>query len=164
MLEEEQFSDVRRPGSLGAGRCRTGARCSTIFGRACSGAAHEARTHGLRFSLARREIEASWGVAQPRGSAERGVSDRRFLLVRLAPAGPASQIPSRSTTTRSTSIARLMGSAARTIRWPRWHGTGEWLEAPFWIWRARTATAPRTLGPPALAMRWTCASPARTRC
>ena len=79
----------------------------------------EAATHGMRFSLARRELEASWGVANLEVPLSDGLPDRRVLLVRRRTCWPSCPDTGRSTTTRSTSIARRMGSGARTTRSPR---------------------------------------------
>ena len=62
MLEEEQFSTFADRVHALMGDAILRARCSTISGRVRCRRRHEARTHGMRFSLARREIEASWGV------------------------------------------------------------------------------------------------------
>ena len=48
---------------------------------------------GLRFAVARRALEASWGVRNCEVPLERGLRDRGVPLVRRAPAGPAAAVP-----------------------------------------------------------------------
>ena len=95
----------------------------------------EAETVGLRFALARREVEESWGVSNLELPLGDGLPDRRFPLVRLAPDRPASRAIRRCTTPAWRSIARPIASGAGTIPWPRWPVKDDWLEAPFWVWR-----------------------------
>ena len=95
----------------------------------------EAATHGMRFSLARREIEASWGVANLEVPLSEVCQTDGFfwfvshLLAQLA------QVP------RGAQRALDEYRAAHGIR-SKNHPVaaladqGEWLEAPFWVWRA----------------------------
>jgi len=94
----------------------------------------EARTAGLRFSLARRELEASWGVSNlevPLGDVCRGDGFLWFVSHLLAQLPTYHQI-------HNSALAEYR--AAHRIR-SRNHPVaalerqGEWLEAPFWIWR-----------------------------
>ena len=94
----------------------------------------EAATHGMRFSLARREIEASWGVANlevPMSSVCQTDGFYWFVSHLLA------QLP-RYRQVHNDALNEYR--AAHGIR-SRNHPVaalvqqGEWLEAPFWIWR-----------------------------
>jgi len=94
----------------------------------------EARTAGLRFSLARRELEASWGVSNlevPLSDVCRTDGFLWFVSHLLA------QLP-RYHQIHNSALAEYR--AAYRVR-SRNHPVaalerqGEWLEAPFWIWR-----------------------------
>ncbi len=76
-------------------------------------------THGLRFSLARRELEASWGVANLEVPLSEVCQTDGFYWFISHLLAHLPQVPSRFTTTRSTNTARLMESGARTTRSPR---------------------------------------------
>ena len=95
----------------------------------------EVATHGMRFSLARREIEASWGVANlevPLSEVCQTDGFCWFVSHLLA------QLPRYR---RDHNDALNEYRAAHGIR-SKNHPVaalaqeGEWLEAPFWIWRA----------------------------
>jgi len=94
----------------------------------------EARTAGLRFSLARHELEASWGVSNlevPLSTLCRTDGFLWFVSHLLA------QLP-RYQQIHNSALAEYR--AAHRIR-SRNHPVaalerqGEWLEAPFWVWR-----------------------------
>jgi len=94
----------------------------------------EANTAGLRFSLARRELEATWGVCNfevPLSAVCQTDGFLWFVSHLLAQLPRYQQVHNR---------ALFEYRAAHRIR-SRNHpvaaleGQGEWLEAPFWVWR-----------------------------
>ncbi|MGP0069190.1 MAG: hypothetical protein ACLQGP_37020 [Isosphaeraceae bacterium] len=96
----------------------------------------EAETLGLRFALARRELEESWGVSNlelPLGEVCRSDGFLWFASHLIA------QLP-RYQEVHNTCLAEFR--AAHHIR-SRHHPVAalsrqdDWLEAPFWVWRAR---------------------------
>ncbi len=96
----------------------------------------EADTLGLRFALARRELEESWGVSNlevPLGAVCQSEGFLWFASHLIA------QLP-RYQEVHNTCLAEYR--AAHHIR-SRHHPVAalarqeDWLEAPFWVWRAR---------------------------
>jgi hypothetical protein len=95
----------------------------------------EARTHGLRFSLARREIEAEWGTANLEVPMSVVCQTDGFLwfvshllaqlptYVRVHNAALAEYRSAHGIRSKNHPVAALADD-------------GEWREAPFWIWRA----------------------------
>ena len=92
VLDEDRFSTLRRPGARRPGRCRRRPVARRLLAAVLRRRA-EADTLGLRFSLARRELEASWGVANLEVPLSAVCQTDGFLLVRLAPSGPAAPVP-----------------------------------------------------------------------
>jgi hypothetical protein len=95
----------------------------------------DAATHGLRFSLARREVEASWGIANLEVPlSEVCQTDGFFWFISHILA----HLP-RFLLHHNRALAEYR--AAHGIR-SKNHPVaelakqGEWLEAPFWVWRA----------------------------
>jgi hypothetical protein len=95
----------------------------------------EAATHGMRFALARRELEASWGVSNfevPLSQVCQTDGFHWFVSHLLA------QLP-RYQKVHNEALDEYR--AVHRIR-SRHHPVaalatqGEWLEAPFWVWRA----------------------------
>ena len=97
----------------GLGQCRRPDRCSTTSGPGARAAA-ETASPGLRFSLARRELEASWGVSNLEVPAQHRLRDRRLLWFVLPSAGAAAQSICRFITTRWRNTAWPTGFAAGT--------------------------------------------------
>jgi hypothetical protein len=95
----------------------------------------EARTHGLRFSLARRELEASWGVANlevPLSEVCETDGFYWFISHLLAQLPRYREIHNRSLDDyRAAHGIRSKNHPVAALA-----RQGEWLEAPFWIWRA----------------------------
>ena len=95
----------------------------------------EARTHGLRFSLARRELEASWGVENlevPLSEVCETDGFYWFISHLLAQLPRYREIHNRSLDDYRAAhgIRSRNHPVASLVR------QGDWLEAPFWIWRA----------------------------
>ena len=94
-----------------------------------------ARTHGLRFALARRELEASWGVSNlevPMSEVCQTDGFYWFVSHLLA------QLPrySRIHNDALSDYRALHGIKSKNHPVAALAREGEWLEAPFWIWRA----------------------------
>ncbi len=92
---------------------------------------------GLRFALARRELEADWGVRNvevPIGAACETEAFGWFASHLLA------HLP-RFQATHNAALARYRaayGIRSKHHPVPALGRQGEWLEAPFWTWRAKT--------------------------
>ena len=116
----------------------------------------------MRFALARRELEASWGITNlevPLSEVCQTDGFYWFVSHLLA------QLP-RYVQVHNEALDEYR--AAHQIR-SKHHPVaglardGEWLEAPFWVWRAGQPRR-RALLIRQRAATWTCALPARTRC
>ena len=94
----------------------------------------EAATHGMRFSLARRELEASWGVANLEVPlSEVCQTDGFFWFVShlLAQLPRYRQVHNDALDEyRAAHGIRSKNHPVAALR-----RQGEWLEAPFWVWR-----------------------------
>jgi hypothetical protein len=96
---------------------------------------HDARTHGLRFALARRELEGKWGVANlevPMSSVCQSDGFLWFVAHILA------QLPRYCDVHNATLAEYRLAHGIRSKNHPvaalSWDG--QWREAPFWVWRA----------------------------
>ena len=116
----------------------------------------------MRFSLARRELEESWGIANLEVPLSEVCQTDGFLLVSFAPAGPVAAGTARSTTNRLTSTAKPMESAARTIRSPALAGRESGWRRPSGSGGPRLRGAGHSWCGSTLE-RWTCGSPAKTK-
>ena len=113
---------------------RSPTRCSTTSGRGCSRGAARPASLGLRFSLARREIEASWGVSNlelPLSAVCQTDGFLWFVSHLLAQLPRYLQIHNEAW----PSIALAHGIRSRNHPVAALATQGEWLEAPFWVWR-----------------------------
>ena len=90
---------------------------------------------GLRFALARREIEAEWGARNVEVTIGRVCESEAFLWFA---AHLLAHLP-RFLATHNAALARYRaayGIRSKNHPVPALARQGEWLEAPFWIWRA----------------------------
>jgi hypothetical protein len=96
----------------------------------------ETRSHGMRFSLARREIEASWGVTNlevPLSEVCQTDGFYWFVSHLLAELPRYVQVHNDAL----SEYRAIHGIRSRNHPVAALARDGEWLEAPFWIWRAR---------------------------
>jgi len=95
----------------------------------------EARTHGMRFSLSRRELEASWGVTNlevPLSEVCQTDGFYWFVSHLLAQLPRYSQVHNDALHEyRATHGIKSKNHPVAALA-----REGDWLEAPFWIWRA----------------------------
>jgi hypothetical protein len=95
----------------------------------------ETRRLGLRFAAARRELEGSWGVHNAEIPLSSVCETEGFLWFA---AHILAQLP-RFQAVHNDALARYRahyGIRSRHHPVPALHRQDEWLEAPFWIWRA----------------------------
>jgi hypothetical protein len=96
---------------------------------------HDARTHGLRFALARRELEGNWGVANLEVPMSTVCQTDGFLWF---VAHILAQLPRYCDVHNATLAEYRTAHGIRSKNHPvaalSWDG--EWREAPFWVWRA----------------------------
>jgi hypothetical protein len=133
VLEEDQFASF-------------GDRVRSLLGHAVAGPLiddywprvlkrrSEAATHGMRFSLARREIEASWGVANlevPMSEVCQTDGFYWFVSHLLAQLPRYRQVHNDSL----EGYRAVHGIRSKNHPVAALAQQGEWLEAPFWIWR-----------------------------
>jgi hypothetical protein len=96
----------------------------------------EAGTHGQRFSLARRELEASWGIANlevPLSEVCQTDGFYWFVSHLLAQLPRFAQVHNDAL----TEYRAIHGIKSKNHPVAALASLGEWLEAPFWIWRGR---------------------------
>jgi hypothetical protein len=95
----------------------------------------EAATHGMRFSLARREIEATWGVTNLEiPLSEVCQSDGFLWFVSHILAHLPRYLDVHNRALAEYRLAH--GIRSRNHPVADLAAQGEWLEAPFWVWRA----------------------------
>jgi hypothetical protein len=95
----------------------------------------DARTHGMRFSLARREIEESWGVMNlevPLSEVCQSDGFYWFVSHLLAELSRYARVHNEAL----TEYRAVHGIRSKNHPVAALAKEGEWLEAPFWIWRA----------------------------
>ncbi len=135
VLEEERFSAF-------------GHRVRSLLGDAVAGPAidefwprvlrrrGDVATHGMRFSLARRELEAKWGVANLEVPLSTVCQTDGFLWF---VSHLMAQLPRYHQVHNHALEAYRAAHGIRSKNHPvaALARQGEWLEAPFWIWRAK---------------------------
>ncbi len=92
---------------------------------------------GLRFALARREVEAEWGARNVEVTIGRVCESEAFLWFACH---LLAQLP-RFQATHNAALARYRaayGIRSKHHPVPALAREGEWLEAPFWVWRAES--------------------------
>jgi hypothetical protein len=134
VLEEEQFQTFATRVHEAAGGLVQGPLLNEFWPKVLA-RRPEARTHGSRFSLARRELEAEWGVTNlevPMSVVCQTDGFLWFVSHLLA------QLP-RYLQVHNAALAEYRGRhGIRSKNHPvaALADDGEWREAPFWIWRA----------------------------
>jgi hypothetical protein len=100
------------------------------------GRPQEVRTHGMRFSLARREVEETWGVANleiPLSEVCQTEGFYWFVSHLLAELPRYVQVHNDAL----NAYRAIHGIRSKNHPVAALARDGEWLEAPFWVWRAR---------------------------
>jgi hypothetical protein len=90
---------------------------------------------GLRFALARREVEAEWGIQNVEVTIGRVCESEAFLWFACH---LLAHLP-RFQATHNAALARYRatyGIRSKNHPVPALARQGDWLEAPFWVWRA----------------------------
>ena len=135
VLEEQQFSTFGDRVHAVMGDSILHPLLDDFWPRA-QGRRHEARTHGMRFSLARREIESTWGVSNlelPLSEVCQTDGFYWFVSHLLAELPRYVQVHNDAL----SEYRAIHGIRSRNHPVAALARDGEWLEAPFWVWRQR---------------------------